>query len=169
MQLRDAVPLTLADILAKIRFAEEHYQGLEKLVLKKPDGELVKLKRDNTSSDFVRKFFDKFSIEYNTYIANSDNLFCVRDVRRSIGDVYRLSYSYYGDKMTMVALICHTYTRVLESRLTENYCYNINKRVYKNRPNKNGNYFDPRQPDELGMMKEHYDILLQHFKTHNHI
>lgn len=170
MDLRVEIPVTLAAILERLAQAEAHYQSLDKMVLVKPTGELVKLKKDNTTADFVRKFFDKFNEEYNTCTKDDKSVITPIGTRRSIGDVYRISYTYYGAKMSLVAIVCHTYMRVLESKLTENYCYNVTQtRVYKNRPSKNGNYFDPRKSDELGMTQQHYSLLLEHFKTHNHI
>lgn len=166
MDLRDAVKPSLADILARISLAETSYREMPKLALKSSlDEPIKKLKKDNTAESFVRKFFDKFNKEFLTVDYQDNSEFCETDTRRSIEDVYRLAYAYFGQKFSLVDIICETYKRVLQGDLTANYCYRINRRVYKNRPAKNGSYFDPRYTDELGFMKEHYDILINYYNN----
>lgn len=163
---RTEVPLTLDAILRRISEAEKHYQELEKLEFRKPGEAIkVKLKKDNNNETFVRKFFDKFNFEYKTYYSVSENIYCDIDTRRSIGDIYRAAYSYLGNKITLKEVIIHTYNRVLRNEICSNYCYRINKRVYKERgENKNGQYYDPSYYDELGFTKQHYQLLIDNTK-----
>lgn len=162
MNLRGEVALTIEAIDLKILTAEEYYQSLEPLVFNRDtNGDLIKLKKDNDAESFVRKFFNKFYLEYRTTYQESGNTYAYIDARRSIGDVYRIAYCYLGSKITLRDIIIHTYNMVLNKQLTGNYCRQINKRVYKNRPDKNGTYFDSSYPDELGLTKAHYDLLIK--------
>lgn len=161
MNLRGEVALTREAVLAKLATAEEYYKSLEPLIFKKANtGEEVKLRKDNTSESFVRKFFTKFSVEYNTYYKQSNNIYSNIDERRSIGDVFRIAYCYLGNKITLKDIVIHTYNRIENNELTGNYCRMINKRVYKDRPNKNGTFFDSTYPDELGLTQAHYKLLI---------
>lgn len=161
MDLRDKVALTKEAVLEKIQKAENYYKTLEKLEFRKLPSDKVKMRKDNTAESFVRKFFDKFNTEFATYYSVSGNLYCNIDTRRSIGDVYRTAQCYLGKKITLKDIMIETYKRVLDQKICENYCYQINKRVYKERgPNKNGQYYDPSQLDEFGLTKAHYDLLI---------
>lgn len=166
MDLRTEVDLTMDAILEKIAKAEAYYISLEKLDFRKMDAaqSKVKLKKDNTTETFVRKFFDKFNVEYRTHYTESNNIYCINETRRSIGDVFRCAYSYLGSKIKLKDVILETYKRNLDKSICANYCYQINKRVYKERgENKNGQYYDPNYSDELGFKLAHYKILYNHF------
>lgn len=166
MNLRGEVPLTLEAILAKVAIAEEYYKSLEVLRFKKTvNNELVKLKKNNDSKTFTRKFFEKFNKEYNTFYKETDNIYCNIDTRRSIGDVFRAAYNYLGDKITLADIMVETYNKVEEKTIASNYCYQINKRVYKERGQTNGSYYDPTKSDELGFIKAHYQLLADHYNN----
>lgn len=162
MNLRGEVALTREAVVAKLLVAQEYYQSLEKLYFAIGDkSPKIKLKKDNTAESFVRKFFSKFSLEYRTYYEGSNNLYEAVDTRRSIGDIYRLAFCYLGNKITLEDIIIHTYSRIINDELTGNYCYRINKRVYKDRPAKNGSFFDHSYADELGLTQAHYNLLIK--------
>lgn len=162
MELREPVELNIEAIRAKIKLAEDHYKSLEPLVLY--SNKIIKLKKDNTHESFVRKFFDKFSLEYITLVKSNNNLYCEQDCRRSIEDVFRLADSHFKDVIGLEDILYHTYKRVKEGNLTGNYCYQINKRVYKNRPAKNGSFYDPNKEDELGFKQAHYELIFENYK-----
>lgn len=164
MDLREEVPLTKIAVLARIAEAEKYYQTLEKLDFRRSNLETdkVKMRKDNTAESFVRKFFNKFNTEFKTYYSKSGKLYTDLDTRRSIGDLYRTAQSYLGDnKITLLDIIKYTYQKVLKKEICSNYCYRINKRVYKERgPNKNGLFYDPNYIDELGLKEAHYKLLI---------
>lgn len=164
MNLRTDTALTKEAVLAKIKQAEIYYQTLEKLDFRKSSSlaDKVKMRKDNTAESFVRKFFDKFNTEFKTYYSKSGQLYTDLDTRRSIGDLYRTAQSYLGNnKITLLDIIIYTYKRVLNKEICSNYCYRINKRVYKERgPNKNGLYYDSNYVDELGLTQAHYQLLI---------
>ena len=166
MDLRTEVPLTIEAILDKITKAEDYYKSLEKLDFRKADPAQtkVKLKKDNNVESFVRKFFDKFNKEYRTHYTLSNNIYCILETRRSIGDIFRCAYCYLGSKIKLKDIIIETYKRNLSKNICANYCYQINKRVYKERgEKKNGEYYDPTKSDELGFTLAHYKLLYTHF------
>lgn len=160
MHSRSAVDLRIADILARITEAENYYKGLEALHFRRADGSVVAVKKTNTAESFCRKFIAKFNEEFRTFYTNSKNLYTTVNTRRSIGDIFRCAYSILGDKITLKDIIVEMIKLVDNEEAGSNYCFQINKRVYKFRGNKNGNFFDPGQHDELGFTEAHYRMLL---------
>lgn len=152
--------LKLPNILAEIEKREIDYKAMVPLsFIKETTGEPVKLKKNNNAESFVRKFFEKFNKEYETIIKSSKETYCGINTRRSIEDVFRLAYSYLGEKITLKDIIIATYNKILAGELTANNCYQINKRVYKDRPQQNGNFYNSGNTDELGFTRDHYTLL----------
>jgi len=171
MNLRAPVELNITAILSRIKEAEDYYKTLPRVEFRRSaNSPKIKLKSDNTTESFVRKFFSKFNWEYKTYFSDTvvkavnTELYCDINTRRSIEDIYRTSYCYLGDKLTLKDLIIEVYNTVMAKSAGSNYCRQINKRVYKDREAKNGCYYDETQYDELGLQRAHYQLLIKSSK-----
>lgn len=171
MDLRRPVALDLDSILTRIAEAEEYYKSLPRVEFRRsPNSPKIKLKSDNTTESFIRKFFSKFNIEYKTYFADTvvknvnSGEYCGLDTRRSIEDIYRISYCYLGTKLTLKDLVIEVYKSVQNKTAGSNWCTQILKRVYKDRGDRNGNFFDSGKSDELGLTQAHYKLLVDSVK-----
>ena len=165
MNLREDVELTIEAILDKLQKSEDYYKSLELLIFKRNDGSKVIVKKTNTAKSFVTKFFEKFNNEFYTHYKNSDNSYSTIETRRSIGDVFRSAYSYLGSKITLVDVLVETYQLWENKEIGSNYCKQITKRVYIDRGDNNGCYYDSTLPDELGLTKAHYLLLKNHIQN----
>lgn len=163
MNLKTNTELTIEAVLAKLLIAQEYYESLEILVFKKDDL-IIKLRKDNTSKSFTRKFFDKFSKEFKTYYKGSGNIYSNIDERRSLGDVFRIAYSYLGNKIQLKDIASECFELVKLEKIASNTCNQINKRVYKERGLTNGTYYNKTEIDELGLTYSHYELLYNHLK-----
>lgn len=160
MNLRHSVALRLQDVLTRIKEAEDYYKSLQPLMfLRKADKEEIKLKKSNNAETFVKKFFEKFNSEYVTVFKESKRVDTDVNTRRSIGDIFRIAYSYLGDKITLEDIIIEVTKAVENKQCASNYCYQINKTVYKERGNTNGTYYNPEISNELGLTRAHYHLL----------
>lgn len=162
MDLKEKVALDKQAILDKIELAAEYYKSLPKLAFERSlDSEKIKLKRTHTEKTFVDKFFNKFNLEYKTILKDSGDIDTTIGTRRSIGDVFRIAYSYLGNKISLLEIIKEAQILIINKGIASNYCYQIKKRVYKERGVTNGAYYNPSEYDELGLTKAHYDLLLK--------
>lgn len=164
MNLRTQTDLTIEAVLAKLKIAEDYYKTLEVLNFKRINNTIVTVKKTNNAESFTRKFFDKFAKEFKTYYKVSNNQYSDLDERRSLGDVFRLAYSYLGNKIELKDIAFECFKLVEEKKIASNYCNNIKKRVYKERGDYNGRYFNVNDIDELGLTKDHYTLLYNHLK-----
>lgn len=157
---RESVSLTKAAVLARIQEHEDYYKSLPKLsFVKHRTNEPVNLKRTHTAKTFTAKFFEKFNEEYLTMDKSQGIQDTKNSARRSAGDVFRCAYSYLGDKITLLDIIIECHKLIDDKQVGSNHCYQIDKRVYKERGQNNGQYYNPREYDEFGFTQAHYNLL----------
>lgn len=160
MDLKQPVPLKLQDVLNRIEQAEKYYKSLTPLLfIRLKDSEVIRLKRTHTAETFVKKFLEKFNKEYITVFKESKKTDTHVNCRRSVEDIYRIAYSYFGDRITLKDIIIELTKAVDDKLCATNWCTQILKTVYKERGNTNGSYYNAEKYNELGLTKAHYDLL----------
>lgn len=131
-------------------------ETMELLEMKLKSQQALKFQVENSEinsfslNGFLRSFFTKYNIEYNT--VNLDNsLQCHVNRRRSLGDIYLIT-KYYFPNITLKELIKELLWIQKNFGINSQYCSDVRKHVFYS--NSKSDYNSPMSRTEYGVIKD---------------
>lgn len=116
-------------------------------------------------ADFLKVFFTKYNAERNTVYCSNGKIQSKPGLRRSIGDIFKITH-YYFPKASLTKMYIRLTTLLAEGIIVSAVCSEINKRVYRLKTSYDkSTFFNGPLTDEYGIDFSLYDLQNCTFNT----
>lgn len=105
--------------------------------------------QEKNAKDFIKNFLSYNKIYDTVYVSNG-RLQTLKNKRRSIGDIYRIT-SYYFPRVTLTTIYETLLENISENKALSSICVSTKMRVYRATSNNEKCYFNGEKIDEFGV------------------